>query len=221
LILNPDVKQKLWSFAIRTSYQSDYLLQPKEWGKKIDIKNSFPQEIEGLWLELGSGFGEVAIELANLHPNIGFLLMERKIDRVKATEKKRKELGLENIRYMTTNFQWFFSELIEKEIFDRIIINFPDPWPKNKHHKNRAMQVSFLHEIHALLKPNGKLLFATDYAPYARRTISLFRKCKDLFGYEKEYEFERSGFPISFFENLKRSEGKRIFYLERTKINPG
>ncbi len=220
MIVNPVVKQKLWSFATRASYSSDYLLQAKEWGKKIDLKNSFPPEIENLCLELGSGWGEVAIELASRHPKTGFLLMERKIDRIKATEVRRKALGLENIRYMTTNFQWFFSELLEVAIFDTIIINFPDPWPKRKHHKNRAMQEPFLKEIHSLLKPEGKLFFATDYGPYARRTIGLFRKMKDQFSYVTEYEFERPDFPASFFEKEKRNEGKRIYFFERKKASP-
>jgi tRNA (guanine-N7-)-methyltransferase len=214
------VKQKLWKFALRTPYSSDYLLQPKEWGKKIDLKKSFAPEIDSLCLELGSGWGEVAIELAKRHSKTGFLLMEKKIDRVKATEVRRKEFGLENIRYMTTNFQWFFSEILEREIFDTVIINFPDPWPKRKHHKNRAMQENFLSEVHALLKPEGRLLFATDYGPYARKTINLFRKMKDQYSFKNEYAFERPDFPVSFFETEKRNEGKRIYYLERIKINP-
>ncbi len=175
--------------------------------------------MESLCLELGSGWGEVAITLASENPRTGYLLMEKKIDRIKATELKRKELGLENIRYMTTNFQWFFAELLEKEIFDTIIINFPDPWPKRRHHKNRAVQEPFLQDIYQLLKPNGTLLFATDYGPYARKTILLFRKLKHLFTYELEYEFERLNFPVSFFETEKRNEGKRIYYLKRKKIN--
>lgn len=213
------MKQKLWKFAQRTAYSSDYLLQPKEWGKKIDLKKSFPPEIDSFCLELGSGWGEVAITLAQKNPRTGFLLMEKKIDRVKATEVRRQELGLQNIRYMTTNFQWFFSELLEREIFDTVLINFPDPWPKRKHHKNRAMQEPFLTEVHTLLKPGGRLLFATDYGPYARKTILLFRKLKELFSFQTEYNFQRPDFPISFFESEKRNEGKRIYYLERLKIN--
>ncbi|TGL62244.1 methyltransferase domain-containing protein [Leptospira ognonensis] len=219
MIVNPDVKQKLWKFALRTPYTSDYLLQPKVWGKKIDLKNVFPKETDSLCLELGSGWGEVAIELAKRNPNTGFLLMEKKIDRVKATEAKRAELGLENIRYMTTNFQWFFTEILDREIFDTIIINFPDPWPKRRHHKNRAMQAPFLEEIHTLLRPNGRLLFATDYGPYARKTILLLRKMKELYAFDEEYAFERPNFPVSFFESEKRNEGKKIYYLERRKVN--
>ncbi len=76
-----------------------------------------------------------------------------------------------------------------------------------------------LADIHSLLKPNGNILFATDYGPYARRCISLFRKIK---GYEwegLEYSFARNeSLPLSFFETEKQKEGKRIYYLERKKV---
>lgn len=215
--MNPEIQEKLWKFTTRTSYHSDYLLQPKERGKKIDIKNSFPPGTTHFVLELGSGWGEVAIELAKNHHQTGYLLMEKKVNRIIHTEKQRKMLGLENIRYMTVNFQWFFDELLEKEIFDKIIINFPDPWPKKKHRKNRLMQPHMLQQICTLLKPGGELLFATDYGPYARKTISLFRNFPNLIWTDKEYEFERPDFPISFFETEKRNEGKRIYYLKRIK----
>ncbi|GBF43984.1 S-adenosylmethionine-dependent methyltransferase domain protein [Leptospira ellinghausenii] len=217
MLVNPEIQEKLWKFTIRTSYKSDYLLQPNERGKKIDLKNSFPSRTKNFVLELGSGWGEVAIELAKNDQETGYLLMEKKVNRIIHTEKQRKTLGLENIRYMTVNFQWFFDELLEKEIFDKIIINFPDPWPKKKHHKNRLMQPHMIQQISSLLKPGGELLFATDYGPYARKTISLLRKFPEFLWKDKEYEFERPGFPISFFEAEKRSEGKRIYYLKRTK----
>lgn len=218
--LTPEIREKLWSFASRTSFQSDYLIQVQEWGKKIDPKKYFPPHVTELWLELGSGWGEVAIQLAEAFPNTGFLLMEKKIDRIKATEKKRKERGLENIRYMTLNFQWFFSELMDTEMFSTVLINFPDPWPKAKHWKHRLMQEEFLTNLHAIIKPEGRLLFATDYGPYARKTISMFRKLNHLFKGSTEVAFERPNFPVSFFEHEKREEGKRIYYLERTKVTP-
>ncbi|MDF3820432.1 methyltransferase [Leptospira sp. 96542] len=218
MFVNQDIQQKLWKFTTKTSYKSDYLLQPKEWGEKIDLKKSFPNHIQTFVLELGSGWGEVAIELAKANPNTGYLLMEKKVNRIIATENLRQPLNLENIRYMTVNFQWFFEELLEKELFDTIIINFPDPWPKRKHHKNRLMSEFMLRQIYDLLKPGGQLLFATDYGPYARKTIALFRKLKGFVCGSEEYSFERPNFPVSFFEGEKRNEGKRIYYLNRTKV---
>lgn len=217
MLVSSEIQEKLWKFTTNSSYSTTYLLKPIERGKKIDLRSYFPPEISNLVLELGSGWGEVAIELAKSQPNTGFLLMEKKINRIIATEKLRENANLKNIRYMTVNFQWFFSELLEKELFDTVIINFPDPWPKRKHHKNRLMTEPMLTQISELLKPGGKILFATDYGPYARKTISLFRKNKNFFWKEAEYSFTRPNFPTSYFESEKKGEGKRIYYLERIK----
>ena len=54
---------------------------------------------------------------------------------------------------------------------DRIFILFPDPWPKSRHHKRRIIQSEFLVELHRLLKPGGRLRFATDWAAYADWTL--------------------------------------------------
>lgn len=213
-----EIQEKLWSFTIRTPFSSPYLLHPKERGKKIDLKSNFPKEIQNFVLELGSGWGEVAIELASKSPHTGFLLMEKKINRIIHTEKLRKERELENLRYMTVNFQWFFDELLEKECFHMIFINFPDPWPKRKHHKNRVMQKEMLEKFHRLLKPEGILRFATDYGPYARKTISLFRNSTLFEPVGPEYYFERPEIPRSFFEQEKREENKRIYFLDRKKV---
>ncbi|MCZ8343679.1 MAG: methyltransferase [Leptospira sp.] len=217
MLVSSEIQEKLWKFTTNSSYSTTYLLKPIERGKKIDLRAYFPQGISQFTLELGSGWGEVAIELAKSQPNTGFLLMEKKINRIIATEKLRETADLKNIRYMTVNFQWFFSELLEKELFDTVIINFPDPWPKRKHHKNRLMTEPMLNQIYALLKPGGKILFATDYGPYARKTISLFRKNNYFFWTGPEYSFSRPDFPVSFFESEKKEEGKRIYYLERIK----
>ena len=51
--------------------------------------------------------------------------------------------------------------------FDGILIWFPDPWPKKKHHKRRLIQSAFIQRLAPILKPNGYLHLATDWFPYA------------------------------------------------------
>jgi len=50
---------------------------------------------------------------------------------------------------------------------DSIYINFPDPWPKRRHEKNRVLSREFLNECCHVLKLYGKLNIATDHEPYA------------------------------------------------------
>ncbi|MGH6997223.1 MAG: tRNA (guanine(46)-N(7))-methyltransferase TrmB, partial [Phenylobacterium sp.] len=50
---------------------------------------------------------------------------------------------------------------------DRVFILFPDPWPKARHHKRRIVQSDMVAELARVLKPGGRLRFATDVAGYA------------------------------------------------------
>lgn len=212
------VQEKLWGFAQKQPRPFPEILKPANRGIKFIAKDCFSEPLENYFLELGSGWGEVALELAEKSSNTGFVLWEKKIDRIKATEKVRKKKNLTNIRYLSMNFHWFFEEIWEKEQFQTILINFPDPWPKKKHWKNRLMQPQFLDVILSWLKPGGQLLFATDHSAYARKTIKLFRNYKNLSSQNSEFSMQREGFPESHFEKEKRSEGKKIIYLERTKL---
>ncbi|MBE7413078.1 MAG: methyltransferase domain-containing protein [Leptospiraceae bacterium] len=214
--MNIQLQKKLWSIAAKPPLISEFLIVP-EWKTPCDIKKYFSGEIQSYCLELGSGWGEVAIRLALENPNIGFVLMEKKKDRIQNTLRKIQQKNLINIRIISVNFNWFLKEIFSPLTFDWIILNFPDPWPKKKHKKNRTISEDFLNLIWSILKPNGKFQFATDYGPYARQVISIFRKMNQKFSFTEEYSFSRKIFPVSKFESMKIREGKRIYYLERTK----
>jgi tRNA (guanine-N7-)-methyltransferase len=53
---------------------------------------------------------------------------------------------------------------------------FPDPWPKARHHKRRVIQADSAAELGRLLKPGGKLRFASDVAHYVDWALVLFLK---------------------------------------------
>ena len=212
------VTEKLWKIANSHSGHSEYFI-PLEYGKPLFLKNLFKQEYESFFLELGSGWGEVALELAGKQPKTCFILMEKNIGRVKTTVKQLKHRKLENIRFIPMNFHWFLSSIFMPEQFSTILLNFPDPWPKKKHHKHRTVNIQFIDTMYTLLTSNGKFLFATDYGGYGREVIRLFRN-QDKFIYDKnEYSFQRENFPISRFEEEKRNEGKLIYYIERSKLS--
>lgn len=216
-LLDVHLQQKLWSIASRPPVTSEFLIVP-EWKTPCDIVSYFPNEISTYCLELGSGWGEVAIELASKNPKTGFVLMEKKRERIQETLHKIRGKKIQNIRMISVNFNWFLSEIFKPSSFDWIIMNFPDPWPKKKHRKNRTITPDFLRLIATILKPGGKFQFATDYGPYGRRAIACFRNMNELFSYSKEYSFLRKDFPISKFEKMKIRDGKKIYYLERTKL---
>ncbi|MFE1997377.1 tRNA (guanosine(46)-N7)-methyltransferase TrmB [Leptospira kirschneri] len=209
-----DLEQKLWSISSGVPFASDYFLQASP-TRKLKKENLFSKVFETYFLELGSGWGEVAISMALQRPNTGFILMEKKFDRIRHTIREIEKHSLDNVKILCVNFNWFLEEIFEENLFSEILLNFPDPWPKKRHHKKRTVNSKFLESLKILLPKKGKFYFATDYGPYARKVIRLFRDSEAFDLKKVELKSERNEIPVSHFERKKREEGKRIYYIDR------
>ncbi len=216
--MEANLRRKLWSLSSRVLVESPYIIHPGIEPGLLPFWKYFSKEYSEYFLELGSGWGEVVLELATQNPETGYLAIERKWNRLLQIEREIQKRNLKNLLLSGINFQWFLDELFPEEFFQTILLNFPDPWPKKKHHKNRAIRPEFLENIHKILKPGGKFLFATDHLAYFRHALRTFRK-SPLFRYEeREWTSTRENFPVSRFEMEKQMQGKRIFYLERVRV---
>lgn len=171
-------------------------------------------------LELGCGWGEFAIAWLENHPHHSYVAMEIQKERIKKLLKKIDRLQLNNIKILPVNFRWFYREIFPENCFHLIIINFPDPWPKRRHWKHRLINSKFLEDSYALLKHNGMMYIATDYGPYARKIIRLFRKSPlylPLLPWPN-YSRKRIGFfPESKFEKIT-SRTARPYYMLWRKV---
>ena len=48
-----------------------------------------------------------------------------------------------------------------------VLLFFPDPWPKKRHHKRRLVQPEWVEKVARVLKVGGVFHLATDIADYA------------------------------------------------------
>ena len=76
------------------------------------------------------------------------------------------EQDLKNVRIKDGDARELVAHLPDASL-DRVFILFPDPWPKARHHKRRIVQPDMLEDLARVLKPGGRLRFATDVAGYA------------------------------------------------------
>jgi tRNA (guanine-N7-)-methyltransferase len=211
---SPEIRNKLWSICSRTPVYSPLVLKPSDKPTPFPIKELFPPSIDKFFLELGCGWGEVGLDLAQNFPQTGFILMERKWDRLAQADLEARSRNLQNILFSGINFQWFLDDIFPDRSFDEILLNFPDPWPKRKHFKNRAIQPKFLEILSRKLIPGGRFTFATDHSGYARWTIRELRRF-GKFSFREEFSWKKNHLPYSVFEKEKLEEGKRIYYFER------
>lgn len=56
---------------------------------------------------------------------------------------------------------------------DRLMLFFPDPWHKSRHHKRRIVQPEFAALVRSKLKVGGVFHMATDWGPYAEYMLEV------------------------------------------------
>jgi len=125
--------------------------------------------------EIGCGHGHFLVRYAASRPDelcIGIDLIRERIVR---SEKKRDRARLAHLHFIKCEAAEFLDCLPAETRLGSILVLFPDPWPKRRHHKNRLFQDSFLTTLAAKAGQGSRLYLRTDHADYfkaARETIA-------------------------------------------------
>jgi tRNA (guanine-N7-)-methyltransferase len=131
-------------------------------------------------LEIGFGVGEVIGRLAQAHPDIDHLGMEVHRSGVGRLLLHAHELQLTNLRVICHDAVEVLRTVIADRSFDSILIFFPDPWHKKRHHKRRLIDAAFVETLAAKLRPHGILRLATDWQDYAEQMLAVCNGCARL-----------------------------------------
>ncbi len=90
------------------------------------------------------------------------------------------EAGRENLRVASEDAVEVLRDWIAPESLDEIVIQFPDPWHKKRHHKRRLIQPEFARLVVSRLRRGGVLQLATDWAEYAEHMLAVLNADPDL-----------------------------------------
>lgn len=124
-------------------------------------------------LEIGFGKGEFLLNNAQNNPDELFIGCEPFLSGVINVLQTADKHNLSNIRVFNDDVRILLTQ-IKQDIFDKVYILFPDPWPKAKHNKRRVINSYLLDEIFRLLKNNGQLHIVTDSDDYSEWINDLF-----------------------------------------------
>jgi tRNA (guanine-N7-)-methyltransferase len=127
--------------------------------------------------EIGFGDGDNLAELARRHPEQDFLGCEVHSPGVGRLLLSVEAHDLANIRVYPDDALPFLRERVADASLDTILIYFPDPWPKKRHHKRRLIQPDTAELFAHKLKAGGTLHLATDWEDYARHALEVLDAC--------------------------------------------
>ena len=123
---------------------------------------------ENCILEIGFGNGEFMAFEAENSPRDLFWGIE--VSRSSVVRAIKRMIHIDNIRIIAGDARFLMRELFPDECFDRVHMNFPCPWPKDRHLKRRVTSTEFADTLAAVLKINGYFELMTDDEVYAQNT---------------------------------------------------
>ena len=119
-----------------------------------------------LHLEIGFGDGRYTVRRAADAPDERFVGLEISSASLQRGLRNVRKRGLENVKLLKVGAGFAVQHLFAPHSLESITVNFPDPWPKERHEKNRLLQDAFFKLASSRLMPGGAVLLATDHPDY-------------------------------------------------------
>jgi tRNA (guanine-N7-)-methyltransferase len=116
-------------------------------------------------LEIGFGGGEHLAAQARANPDTGFIGCEPFVNGMAKLLAVVEAESLANVRVWDDDVTKLLPRLPEAA-FDRVVILYPDPWPKRRQRKRRLVSDDTLAALARILRPGGELRFASDIDDY-------------------------------------------------------
>lgn len=123
-----------------------------------------------VWLEIGFGGGEHMVHMAARNPGIGLIGCEPFVNGVAMLLGKIRAAGVENLLVHPGDVRDLFDVLPEASV-SKAFLNYPDPWPKKRHHRRRFVTQGYLGPLARVLAPGATFRVATDIPDYVRQTL--------------------------------------------------
>ena len=172
-------------------------------------RSVFGGEPQLLYVELGCGKGSFLCAMAERHPDISFIGIEKEESVILSAMEKIAAAGLHNVRFICADVDLLRNYFAPGEI-DRIFIHFCDPWMRKNKPKRRLTYRDKLKMYAELMAPGSELHFKTDEP--------------SLFAFSLE-EFDAAGYRVLFsttdLYNSPMIEGNIATEFERGFVADG
>lgn len=169
-----------------------------------------------IFLEYCSGNGDWVIDQAEKAPHHNWIAVEKRFDRVRKIWSKRENKKLKNLFIVAGEGFTFSKYYLPDTSLDGVYINFPDPWPKDKHAKHRLFQEPFICELARTLKGDKKITFVSDFPLCVEQAAAVIGSNPLFINKTLEHDHPEYGVS-SYFHHLWKTQGKQISFLSFTR----
>lgn len=166
-------------------------------------------------LEIGFGNGEALVQMATAQSEDRFLGVEVYTSGIGRLLSAAEQASLSNLRVVNVDAVELLRDRLEASVLDQVCIWFPDPWPKKRHHKRRLIQPDFVSLLATRIKAGGRLLLATDWAPYAEHMLEVMEAhpAFDNLAGTGQYSAKPEERPTTKFERRGLALGHAVYDL--------
>jgi tRNA (guanine-N7-)-methyltransferase len=133
-----------------------------------------------VWLEIGFGGGEHLVHMGETYPQVEIIGCEPFMNGVAMLLGKIRKLGTQNIWVHPGDVRDLF-DIVPDESLEKAFLNYPDPWPKSRHHRRRFVTQEHLVPLFKAMKPGTEFRVATDIPDYVRQTMEEVPKAGFVF----------------------------------------
>lgn len=123
-----------------------------------------------LWLEIGFGGGEHLVHMAATYPEIGIIGCEPFVNGIAMLLGKIRAANVTNLAIHPGDVRDLFDVLPTGSIA-KAFLNYPDPWPKARHHRRRFVTQGYLTALARVLQTGAEFRVATDIPDYVRQSL--------------------------------------------------
>lgn len=183
---------------------------------ELDLPDGFTV----LKLEIGIGNGDALIQMAAADPLSLYLGIEVHAPGIGRCLNQIHQQELANLRLIRHDAIEVLQHMIAPAMLDRIMLFFPDPWPKKRHHKRRIVNERFRDLVFRCLKPGASIHMATDWQDYAESITQQFLADPRFInqgaasGYVERPQYR----PLTRFEQRGQRLGHGVWDMLFTKI---
>ena len=122
------------------------------------------------------------------------------------TQPCSHEQPYDNLRVYTGDGVKLLAYL-RADSLDRVVVPFPDPFPKSRDHHWRILQKGTVQQIHRILKPGGCFCLATDHDGFFQWSLQIMT---GLDGWTRVMDLDRTSWlpVVSYYEHKGHLEGR-------------